>query len=577
MVDGGLRPGQAEALRLWEQALQGGSRSELVVVPVGYGKTVIGVGSFVVASEVAEADFCLYLTPTDVLRAQVFGGVERAIRLVERPLPVRKALADNAAPQRMISAGANFVVASYQQVVAAPGIYQQICKKRRVHVVCDEAHHLGERGRWAAAIASMDSVSRILLSATPVRLDRDALLGARYEEMVEGEVVAPLLHVSMRQAWTERRILKHLNMQMKDYSVQLQDGEGRVLEFTASEMAELTGFDQRCVRQQLRWNEDYVAPLVREFAVTLQTKMLMAPGQHQGLVFAATTEHANHLERVFARFHPSLRCAVIHSGDIADAENDRRLRGFHSGRYDVLIQVRKASEGFDAPAVSVLLKLDAVFSREPVIQQFGRGLRYNHNLVEAENMLNIFVGRDPRLGPIIEHLEREAPLPAVQRRAGEDSSPRVASKDEEDANAFEDEDEQPRLEITDVSEAGDAYLDHTGRFIEGQQLTLFGGSGSQPAASRAAAAPSRAEEPVRLEVDVFDLAAELQQAVDFCKLWTNRAAKERSRRLAGTQNHHAALNLTYGQASGKRGALSTAAEYRAKGEWMKRQYGQFLP
>ena len=87
---------------------------------------------------------------------------------------------------------------------------------------------------------------------------------------------------------------------MKDYAVQLRDTAGELFEFTASEMAELPDFDQRCVRDQLRWNDDYVAPLVREFATTLLTKMQREPGQHQGLVFAATTEHANHLERVFA-------------------------------------------------------------------------------------------------------------------------------------------------------------------------------------------------------------------------------------------------------------------------------------
>lgn len=583
----GLRPGQGEALERWDRALRAGSDSELVVVPVGYGKTVIGLGSFLVAMDAREADFCLYLTPTDVLRAQVYGGVERALKVLERPVTLRKALADNAAPQRMLAAGANFVVASYQQVVAAPALYQQLCRKRRVHVVCDEAHHLGERGRWAAALESMASVSRILLSATPVRLDRDALMGARYAAEVEGEVVAPLLQVSMRQAWAERRILKHLNMQMKDYSVQLADAEGGTLEFSASEMAELPDFDQRTVRQQLRWNEDYIAPLVREFATTLLAKMAMRPGQHQGLVFAATTTHADHLERVFARFHPSLRCCVVHSGDILDAENDRRLKDFHSGRYDVLIQVRKASEGFDAPTVSVLLKLDAVFSREPVIQQLGRGLRYNHNLSEAENMLNIFIGRDPRLGPIIEHLEREAPLPAIQRRAG-DGPEREARDDPDGMNGMtlEEEEERPRLEITDVVEAGDAYLDHHGRFIEGQQFTLFGepggGNGQPPIVQRRQPAPARASaaaSPVEVETplaDVFDIAAELKQAVDFCRLWTNRAAKERSRKFGNAQNHHAALNLGYGQASGKRGALATAAEYRAKGEWMKRQYELFL-
>ncbi len=411
----GLRPGQREALRRWAEALRAGSRSELVVVPVGYGKTVIGVGSFAIALAQGIADTCLYLTPTDVLRTQVYHGVERALGVLGSRAELRKFLAENATLRRAAANRANFIVATYQQVAAAPDRYARLAAGRRVHMVCDEAHHLGERGQWAAALGSLPVASTMLLSATPVRLDREPLAGARYVPADDGEglVIDPLVHVTMRQAWREGRILKRLAMQMKDYAVELRGVDGEVYTFTASEMADLPDFDQRCVRQQLRWNDDYVQPLVREFARTLEQKMRLAPGQHQGLVFAATTAHADHLARVFARHHPQLRCTVVHSGpELAQSEAEARLRDFHAGRYDVLIQVKKASEGFDAPTVSVLLKLDAVFSREPVIQQLGRGLRFNHNLAEAQNVLHVFIGRDPRLAPIIELLEREAAIPA---------------------------------------------------------------------------------------------------------------------------------------------------------------------
>lgn len=553
-------------MKRWAEALRGGSRSELVVVPVGYGKTVLGVGSFDVAAALAGADTCLYLTPTDVLRTQVHNGVDGALRLLGSTRPIRKALAENATARRLEQTGANFIVASYQQVVAAPGIYQRLCERRKVHLVCDEAHHLGERGRWAEALNSLSPASTLLLSATPVRLDRDSISGARYSEGEEGTVIDPLLMVSMRQAWKEGRILKHLNMQMKDYAVQLETSEGGVLEFTASEMADLPDFDQAIVRQQLRWNEDYVQPLVREFALTLAAKIASAKGQHQGLVFAATTEHANHLSRLFGRWHPALRCAVVHSGEgLSDAENERRLKGFHADKYDVLIQVRKASEGFDAPTVSVLLKLDAVFSREPVIQQLGRGLRFNHGISEAQNLLNVFIGRDPRLAAIIEHLEREMPPPAIERQAARDrgdEDPRGDVPEEE----LEDEDnEGPR--IVDVVEAGDAYLDHTGRFVEGQQLTMFGVKAPTVAVDRTAAEP---------DVSVVDISGELKEAIDYCKTWTNRAARERAKQLGPKDNHHATLNLAYGRDSGRKGTLSTPAQYRAKGDWMKRKYEAML-
>lgn len=559
-----LRPGQAEALSRWAQALRSGGRSELVVVPVGYGKTVIGVGSFEVSAGVLRSDTCLYLTPTDVLRTQVYAGVERALAVLGSGRSIRKLMAENAAAGRMFGTAANFIVASYQQVAAAPGLYERLCRERRVHLVLDEAHHLGERGQWAAALAGLTPRSTIMLSATPVRLDRDPIAAVRYVEAEDGGmVVAPLLEVSMRQAWREGRILKHLNIQMKDYRVQLRNSDGDIQEFTASEMAELPDFDQRCVRQQLRWNEDYVQPLVREFALTLLAKNDDGRRQHQGLVFAATTEHANHLHRLFGNFHPSLRCVVVHSGDIADGENARRMAAFHAGNYDVLIQVRKASEGFDAPSVSVLLKLDAVFSKEPVIQQLGRGLRYNHPLPAAQNLLNVFVGRDPRLGSIIEHLEREAP-PVSLKRTSDDVAYELVEADEAD---FEDEDDEPSptAQIVDVVEAGDAYLDHTGRFVEGQQITMFG----------VAAPPPRPEVALR-SAEVVDLAGELQSAVEYCRTWTNRAAKERTRRLGTRENHHAALNSAYARDTGRKGSLSTPSEYRQKGDWMKHRYMEML-
>jgi superfamily II DNA or RNA helicase len=556
------------ALRRWASALRAGSNSELVVVPVGYGKTIIGFGSFEVAANLDGADICLYLAPTDVLRSQVYGGVERAADAIGSTRPLRKMLADNANLGR--AAAANIIVATYQQVAAAPGPYVALANARRVHLVCDEAHHLGERGTWAAAVGSIPARTTMLLSATPVRLDGQALAGARYRTDAEGhQCIAPLLEVSMRQAWREGGILKRLQLQMKDYTVQLRNGDGEVFEFTASEMAELGDFDQRAVRQQLRWNDDYVHPLVQEFALTVVEKQRAQPGQHQGLVFAATAAHADHLANVFARTHPDLRCAVVHSVGIEDAQNERRMRDFHAGRVDVLIQVRKASEGFDRPPVSVLLKLDAVFSREPVIQQIGRGLRYNHSTSDAANVLHVFVGRDPRLAPIIEHLEREASVSDLTLRLNRSDHGGPGLREGElEADLAEEDPAHPGIEIVDVVEAGDAILDHTGQYLDGQQLALFGGPAAPAAPARPVAAPAN--------IEVVDLHAEIREAIDYARTWTNRLARLRAERFGAGQNHHAGVNLDYARASGRRGALRTAAEYRAKGDWMRAQYALLI-
>jgi superfamily II DNA/RNA helicase len=257
-----------------------------------------------------------------------------------------------------------------------------------------------------------------------------------------------------------------------------------------------------------------------------------------------------------------LRCVVVHSVDISDAENERRLRDFHAGRYDVLIQVKKASEGFDAPTVSVLLKLDAVFSREPVIQQLGRGLRFNHAVPEEHNVLHVFIGRDRRLAPIIEHLEREIP-PSPMLKGTE--AARENGDDVEPEAAAEAAEEKGQYEILDVVEAGDTHLDHTGRVVDGQQLTMFG----VPSPPVRVAAVTDGEAPA---VEVVDLASELREAVEYCKAWTSRAARRRAEVRGQSENHFASLNLAYARDTGMRGALATPAQYRAKGDWMRRQF-----
>jgi hypothetical protein len=140
----------------------------------------------------------------------------------------------------------------------------------------------------------------------------------------------------------------------------------------------------------------------------------------------------------------------------------------------------------------------------------------------------------------------------------------------------ESDEELPRStpEILDVEEAGDAVLDETGRLIEGQQRTMFGVPSPPPpvrAASLSADPPATPARPA-----VVDLQAELEEAIDYCRLWTSRAARERARRFGQRENHFAILNAAYARETGQRGTLATAADYRRKGDWMKRKYLELL-
>ena len=344
---------------------------------------------------------------------------------------------------------------------------------------------------------------------------------------------------------------------MKDYAVERRQ-RGEVYEFTDSEMASSrfrpTFVRQHCAGRRLR------ADVGREFALTCRRRTPPRPGS-TGLVFAdnRTREHLSACSASGIR----LARAVVHSGeDLTDARTTaaarlprRQVRSPHPGE-----EGQRRIRCSDRERVA---KLDAVSART-VIQSSGAAT-LQHELPAAQNLLHVFIGRDPRLGSIIEHLEREAPPLALKPNA--ESLLLDDQVDREDEAEVLDEEEREGVEILEVTEAGDSYLDETGRFVDGQQMTMFG---------VAAPAPKPDVTAAPVVVEVVDIHGELQDAIEYCKTWTNRAAKERRRRMPASENHHAALNLAYSRESGRKGTLSTSAEYRAKGDWMKRKYLELM-
>ena len=166
---------------------------------------------------------------------------------------------------------------------------------------------------------------------------------------------------------------------------------------------------------------------------------------------------------------------------------------------------------------------------------------------------------------MIGHLERES-LAAI-RKPG-DEAPGEAARTDQPDDAEPPVDDDATVEILDVEEAGDAYLDETGRLVEGQQLTMFGVTAPAP--------PPGAVQREPHAVEVVDLAGDLRAAVEYCRTWTNRAARARGRLGPPGENQHAWLNMAYSRETGVRGTLSTAEAYRRKGDWMKRRYAELI-
>src|SRR5690606_12142015 len=130
--------------------------------------------------------------------------------------------------------------------------------------------------------------------------------------------------------------------------------------------------------------------------------------------------------------------------------------------------------------------------------------------------------RDPRMQSMIDYLERELPpVPIARLMPGDDALDMQEDAGYEDDAGDDEEDELDRPQVQDVTEVGDFYVDHNGRPLEGQQLTMFGVPAPQ-LVRQALEAPA---------VEVVDLDRELNEAIRFCTDWTNRAARARAAKL----------------------------------------------
>ena len=69
------------------------------------------------------------------------------------------------------------VVITYQTLVAQPVLYQRLCNKHPIMVVCDEIHHASTVSMWGTCLGSAleTAVKRLSLTGTPFRSDNEKI------------------------------------------------------------------------------------------------------------------------------------------------------------------------------------------------------------------------------------------------------------------------------------------------------------------------------------------------------------------------------------------------------------------
>lgn len=95
-------------------------------------------------------------------------------------------------------------------------------------------------------------------------------------------------------------------------------------------------------------------------------------GERKTIVFCSTIEHARHITQAFA--DAGVKATEIH-GEMTDTERRRALADFEKDKYQVLVNVAIATEGYDCQTIACVVLLRPCSYKSTMIQMVGRGLR----------------------------------------------------------------------------------------------------------------------------------------------------------------------------------------------------------
>lgn len=213
--------------------------------------------------------------------------------------------------------------------------------------IFDEGHHYVKSGIWSKAVESFDHARLLFVTATPRRADGKGL-GSHADGYIDVLVEGPTTHWLQENGYLSRFVYK-----------------APPTDFDASQLsATSTGDFSRQAMRKAAKNSHIVGDVVKQYREFAHGK--------KAILFATDVESSEDMRDAFIA--AGYRAAAL-SGDTDADERDEILEAFEEGRYDVLCNVDLFDEGFDVPAVEVVIMARPTLSLAKYLQMVGRALR----------------------------------------------------------------------------------------------------------------------------------------------------------------------------------------------------------
>lgn len=344
-----LRPDQARLDADIDAEQHAGARNVLAVLPTGGGKSVI------------MSERALRRHQYGVVQAIMAHRVElvgqMSLHIGRRGIPhrviaPRSTIAQITADHRR-EFGRSFLnpdsicaVGAVDTIQARADQLAQWCQQVRSWKI-DEAHHVLAANKWGKVAALFPNAYGEGYTASPRRADGMGL-GRHHDGIFDAMVIGPTM-----------RELIDIGA-LTDYEIAIPESDFHIDD---DDLAPSGDWSTKRMREASK-RSHIVGDVVTEYAKRALGK--------RAICFATDVETANEMA---ARFNAAGIPAASVSAKTPDDVRADYIRRFREGKFWVLVNVDLFGEGFDVPAVEVVIMARPTASLAVYLQQFGRALR----------------------------------------------------------------------------------------------------------------------------------------------------------------------------------------------------------
>lgn len=344
-----LRPDQFNLKTGVYQGWETGKKNMLAVLPTGGGKSIVMSDIILDKYQLGYRQIIMAHRTELVGQMSVHVG-RRGIkhRIIAPKNVVRQVIEEHRREfngYSFVNPTANCSVGGVDTILSRADELKQWAEQQE-HWYIDEAHHVLRANKWGKCVDLFPRALGLGVTATPERADGQGLgihSDGLFHEMVQGPTMRELIEMGA----------------LCDYEIVIPESDFEVPE----QVAPSGDYSPKKMREASE-KSHIVGDVVNEY-------IKYAFGK-RAIVFATDVETSNEISKNFNA--QGIPAASVSAKTPAEVRADY-IRRFRDGRLTVLVNVDLFGEGFDVPAVEVVIMARPTASLAVFLQQFGRVLR----------------------------------------------------------------------------------------------------------------------------------------------------------------------------------------------------------